>query len=479
MEKIPRRGLLAGSAAFTFLSSSVLGRGGATAPSDKLNIGFIGVGGLYGSRGIQELVTQNIVALCDVDWRASTKVGDRLSAVEVAKKYPGAKRFDDWRIMLQEMDKSLDAVLVSSADHTHAHASIIAMKMGKHVLCEKPLAHSIHEVRSMMAAARNYKAVTQMGLQGHASEDLRSMVEWIRDGAIGDVTEVHLFEGARLPGSPPPGAVFNLAYPFEPAYYEQVKHVREEVPVPAEVKWDLFLGPAPRRPFHPMYIPLAWRSWLDFGTGLLGDHGSHFLDPVHWALDLGFPETIEAETDAEYSGERSAQLFPRSSTVRYAFPARGKRRALTLVWHQNNMPPVPKDWKKGEEFPTGGGMFLGTKGALVFGAIYSGKPKEQVSGLVWLVPDQLEKSYRRPAKTLPRPESNWLEWVEAVRNRKPASADFDYSGMITEICLLGSIAIRHKGRILRFDAEAQKFSNSDTANQMFQRPYREGWALQV
>jgi hypothetical protein len=201
------------------------------------------------------------------------------------------------------------------------------------------------------------------------------------------------------------------------------------------------------------------------------------LDPVHCALDLGFPETIEAETDAEYTGDASTQLFPRVSTVRYSFPARGKRRALTLVWHQNNMPPTPKGWKSGDEFPTGGGIFVGTRGALVFGAIYSGKPKEAVPGLVKLVPDDLDRSYRRPQKTLPRPESNWMEWVEAVRNRKPASADFEYSGIITQICLLGNIAIRHKGKILRFDASSERFTNSDTANQMFRRPYREGWPL--
>jgi predicted dehydrogenase len=474
MKDITRRSF---ASAFTVLPASVLGRAGAFPPSAKLNVAFIGIGGLYGPRGIQELASQNVVALCDVDWRTTSRAGDRPNAVEMAGQHPRARRFDDWRRMLEEMDKRIDAVVVCSADHTHAHASITAMKMGKHVLCEKPLAHSIHEVRAMMAAGRKYKVATQMGLQGHASEDLLSMVEWIRDGAIGDVKEVHVFEGARPPGAPPATGLFNDAYPFGPGYYEQIGRVREQVPVPPEVKWDLFLGPAPARPFHPLYTPLKWRSWLDFGTGLLGDHGTHFIDPVAWALDLGFPETIEAETDAGYGPEQAAQMFPRASTVRYTFPARGKLPPVTLTWHTNNMPPMPKGWKAADPFPTGGGMFVGSKGALVYSSIYSGKPGEAVPGMLKLAPEGLDREYRRPARSLARPTSHWLEWVEAAKSGKPASTGFGYSGVLTQICLLGNIAIRQKGKILRYDARAERFTNNDAANQAFRRAYREGWNL--
>ena len=281
--QISRREVVSGTTAgaFTFVSSRVLGRAGAIPPSDKANIAFIGIGN-YGARALEELKSQNIVAVCDVDWRSLPNLHN--TASEVVKRYPSAKRFDDWRTMLEDMAKSIDAVVVSTADHTHAVAAISAMKMGKHVFCEKPLAHSVDETRAMMAAERKYKVTTQTGIQGHASEDCRMMVEWIRAGAIGTVKEVHLFQ------SPSPQRMNANQKP-----YAEIQHIHDEIPVPPEVKWDLWLGPAPYRQFNPMYLPLRWRNWIDFGTGILGDHGPHFLDPVCWALDLGFPERIEAE----------------------------------------------------------------------------------------------------------------------------------------------------------------------------------------
>jgi predicted dehydrogenase len=471
-KEITRRDALARSAAiggFSFLPVKVFGRGGAIPPNDKMNVAFIGIGGLYGPKALRELASQNIVAVCDIDWRPGTPgAGGVTPAIDIANKNPQAKKFDDWRVMLQEMDKSIDGVVVCSADHTHAHASITAMKMGKHVFCEKPLAHSVHEIRAMMAAEKKYKVATQHGVQGHASEDLLSMTEWIKDGAIGDVREVHVFEGARPA---------NAQAPDPAAYYEPIKHIHDEIPVPPEVKWDLFVGPSPFRPWNPMYTPLRWRNWVDFGTGLLGDHGSHFLDPVFTALDLGLPETIEADTDPEYGPEQMAHMFPRMATVRYTFAARGKMPAATVTWHANHMPPMPKGWKEGDKFPTGGGMFIGSKGALIYSNIYMGKPKESVPDMIRLFPDELDKSYKRPAKTLPRPESHWLEWVECARTHKPASTNFQQSGLVCQACLLGDIGIMHKGKILRYDTKAGKFTNSETANQMLQRKYRDGWPL--
>lgn len=469
---VTRREILTSSlgvGAFSFLPSKVLGRAGAIAPSDKMNIAFIGVGGLYGPRGPEELVSQNIVGLCDIDWRPEPAVKMIKSAVEIANLYPQAKRFDDWRVMLQELDKSIDGVVVCSADHTHAHATITAMKMGKHVFVEKPLAHSVYEVRAMMAAAKKYKVATQHGVQGHASEDLLSLVEWIKDGAIGDVKEVYVYEGARPPGARPQGPPMGG--------YDSLKRINETVPVPAELKWDLFVGPAPFRPYNPMYTPLMWRNWKDFGTGLLGDHGSHFFDPVFSALDLGLPDSVEADTDPEYEPAIAAQMFPRQSTVKYTFPARGKQPAVTLVWNAGRMPPMPKGWKTGDRFPTSGGMFIGTKGVLMYGSIYMGKVGEMVPGMLRFVPEEMDKAYKRPAKTLPRPKSHWLEWVECVKTGKPASTNFEQSGLVTQACLLGNIAMMHKGKILRMDVKTGKFTNSDTANQMFQRKYREGWPL--
>jgi predicted dehydrogenase len=476
---ITRRDALARGTAisgFSFLPAKVLGRGGALAPSDKMNVAFIGIGGLYGPRALQELASHNIVAVCDIDWRKANPGARGVSLpIEVANKYPQAKKFDDWRVMLQEMNKGIDGVVVCSADHTHAHASITAMKIGKHVFCEKPLARTVHEIRAMMAAEKKYKVATQHGVQGHASEDLLSMVEWIKDGAIGDVKEVHVFEGARPANAPRPAGA--PPAPAPSAYYDPIKHIQDVIPVPPEVKWDLFVGPAPLRPWNPMYTPLRWRDWVDFGTGLLGDHGSHFFDPVFTALDLGLPETIEAETDPEYGPEQSAQMWPRIATVRLTFAARGKMPAVTLTWHANNMPPMPKGWKEGDKFPTGGGMFVGSKGALIYASIYQGKAKEVVPDMVRLFPDELDRSYKRPAKTLPRPESQWLEWVESAKTHKPASTNFQQSGLVCQACMLGDIGILNKGKILHYDVKAGKFANNEAANQMLQRKYREGWPL--
>jgi predicted dehydrogenase len=460
-QRISRRELLAGGAA---IASTLRG---AIPPNEKVNLAFIGIG-TYGARCLRELASHNVVAVCDVDWRPRAQMGtNSVVASEVIHDYPQARRFDDWRIMLEEMDRKIDGVVVSSTDHTHAIASITAMKMGKHVYCEKPLAHSIHEVRAMVAAERKYKVTTQTGTQGHASEDCRSIVEWVQAGAIGSVKEVHLFQIARPPDY----------FPSVAAQSEALTHLSDKLPIPSEVKWDLFLGPAPQRAFHPMYLPRRWRAWLDYGTGILGDHGPHYFDPVQWALDLGYPETIEAETNPEWDPERDRQTFPHTSLVRYRFPARGSQPPVDLTWHGFRTPPLPQGWKSGEPLPEGGGILIGSKGTLVFGLMYRGQPQAAVPGLVRLLPEDLDRSFERPAKTLARPKSHWLEWVDALKERQPASANFAYGAIGTEFALLGDIAIRHKGKILRFDAATGKFANSESANRMFQRKYREGWTL--
>jgi predicted dehydrogenase len=339
------------------------------------------------------------------------------------------------------------------------------MKMGKHVFCEKPLAHSIHETRAMMAAEKKYKNVTtQTCIQGHASEDCRAIVEWVRDGAIGDVREAHVYE-------------YETTRPGTPNYYEDIQHINDDVAIPPELKWDLWIGPAPYRPYNTAYHPNRWRYWLDFGTGKLGDHGPHYIDPVYWALDLGLPATIEADADAEWNTPAAkAQKYPRFAEVRYGFPARGKKPPVTLTWHHNDkMPPLPKWWRAEDKAPTGGGIIVGTKGAIVFGPIYASKPGalQQVK----LIPEELNRDYRRPAKTIPRLNTgHWMEWIECAKAGKQTSSDFAYGGAISEIALLGDIAIRNTGKVLHYDAKRGKFKD-DEANAMFQRTYRKGWEL--
>jgi predicted dehydrogenase len=477
-DQISRRKFLAataGGGSALLLPSEILGRNGAAPPSEKMNIAFLGIGGGYGARGMEELVSQNIVALCDVDWRTREQQHSQFApAIEVAQRYPKARRFDDWRKMLEEMDKNIDAILICTPDHAHAVAAITAMKMGKHVFCEKPLANSVDDVRAMMAAERKYKVATQTGVQGHASEDLRSIVEWVRDGAIGDVKEVHLFEGAHPPR--PAGSA-----PGRPAgshsTYDSIAHINDEIPVPPEVKWDLWLGPAKYRPYNPMYLPIRWRGWVDFGTGILGDHGPHFIDPVFWALDLGFPETIEAETDTEYDPEKNTQTYPRMSIVKFTFPARGKMPAVAVTWHANHMPPLPSYVKADDKFPSGGGMLVGSRGTILYGPMYKSNPGAPLPGQVRLLPEELDKSYKRPDKTIFRPSSHWLEWVDCAKAGKQPSADFAYGGVVTQIALLGDLAIRNKGKLLRYDADAGRFTNCEAANQAFSHVSRPGWGL--
>ncbi|MFB3777187.1 MAG: Gfo/Idh/MocA family protein [Bryobacteraceae bacterium] len=464
-----RRALALGTAAagFTILPPQVLGRGRVLAPSEKMNLAFIGCG-MAGRTQINEMASQNIVALCDVDWRESSGGRGMIgTAASLAKKYPSARRFDDWRVMLQEMDKQIDGVVVSTPDHTHAQAVLTAMKMGKHVFCEKPLGISVQENRAMMAAEKKHKKViTSTCVQGHASEDCRAIVEWVRDGAIGDVREAHVYE-------------YETIRPGSPSYYDDLKHIQDDVPVPPELNWDLWLGPAPSRPFNSMYHPNRWRYWYDFGAGKLGDHGPHYIDPIAWALDLGLPETIEAVgTDAEWDTVADkTQKYPRFAVVRYGFPARGKKPPVTLTWHHNDkMPPLTKWWKAEDKPPTGGGIIVGTSGAIVFGPIYASKPGAMQQ--VKLIPEELNRDYKRPARTIPRIDtSHWMEWVECAKAGKPTSADFAYGGIISEIALLGDIAIRNKGKLLRYDAKRGRFADSE-ANQFLQRPsYRKGFEL--
>ena len=466
-----------GVAGFTFLPARVLGRDGP-APSEKLNIAFAGIG-TRGSYNLRELdnLQHNVVAVCDVDWRALP--GRQYpTAIEIAPKYPKAKRYTDWRVMLQEQEKDIDAVVVATANHTHALIALTAMKMGKHVYCEKPLAHSVQEVRAMMAAEKKYKVITQTGCQGHSSEDCRLVVEWVRDGAIGDVREVHIFQ--------------NLAGGRRYEYANVGKLIAEDHAVPPELSWDLWLGPAPFRPFNPTYLPGSWRNWTDFGDGVIGDYCCHSFDPVFWSLDLGLPEKIEARPDTDFDWATNKHVFPNSAAVRWYFPARGNKPAVNIVWHygtESGAIPLPKGWKAGDKlYSAGGGILYGTKGSIVFGPIYASLPLTASSGeykpVTWgtptkirMFPEELEKEYKQPKKTLPRPFNHWADWVDSVKAKKPAGAGFSYGGPMSETALLGNIAYTQKGKVLTYDAKAGLFVNNDEANKLLKVSYRQGWEL--
>ena len=443
----------AGVAAFTIIPRHVLGGAGQPAASDKLNIAGIGVGG-QGAGDLSNLASENIVALCDVDER---------QAAGTFSKFPNARRYKDFRVMLDKEQKNIDAVVVATPDHVHAVATMAAIEAGKHVFCEKPLTYSMYEAREVAKAAREAKVATQMGNQGHSSEGIRLICEWIWDGAIGTVREVH-------------------AWTTHAVWPQGMERPKDTPPVPATLDWDLWLGPAPYRPYHPSYLPMLWRGWWDFGTGGLGDMGCHNLDPVFWALKLGHPTRVEASCSiyvpyVTWDKPFNNESYPQASIVRYQFPARGELPPVELTWYDGGlMPRRPPEMaprlRLGDKL--GGVIFVGDKGKLICGS-YGSSPR--------LIPESRMKEYKRPAQSIPRSVGHYREWVEACKGGKPAGSNFDYAGPMTEVILLGNVAVRmslktlEKGLCLEYDGPNMKVTNLPEANEYLRRTYRQGWIL--
>jgi predicted dehydrogenase len=386
---------------------------------------------------------QNIVAVCDVDWR---------HAAGTFRRYPKARQYKDWRQMLDKEDKNIDAVVVSTADHCHAIVSIAAMKRGKHVYCEKPLTHSVYEAREMTKAAREYKVATQMGNGGQANEETRLMSEYIWAGAIGAVREVHIWTDR------PNNGVFGEYWP------QGVDRPKDAPPIPDTLDWDTWLGPAPERPYNPAYLPFKWRGWWDFGTGALGDIGCHSFDPAVRALKLGAPLTVEA-----CSTRVNKETYPLGSIVTYQFPARGDMPELKFVWYDGGLkPPRPEGMDEGWQMGTNGKLFIGDKGIM----------SEHV-----LMPKSRREEFGKPEKVLPRSPGHYEEWIHACKGGKPAGSNFDHAGPMTETVLLGNVALRMdlRERLMReklvWDSEKMQFTNVPEANQYLHTEYRKGWSL--
>lgn len=427
--RISRRRMLLGSSlagAGVWLSSGQRGRA-STSPSEKLNVALIGAGG-RGAANLAGVAGENIVALCDVDGRR---------AKESFERYSKAPKFDDFRRMLDELDKQIDAVVVSAPNHIHAPASAMAMRMGKHCYCEKPLTHSVAEARAIARIAAQQKVATQMGTQIHASDNYRRVVELIRSGAIGSVRDVHI----RLAGGGSAG-----------------DRPRETAPEPADLNWDLWLGPAPPRPYHPCYVPHDWHYWWDFGGGAIGNMGCHYLDLAFWALDLRYPASIEADGPPAHP-----ESTPRPMTVHWEFPARGELPPVKLTWdHGRKQPPF---WKRHNVPAWAWGVFVGSEGMLL--ASYTQHalwPQEKFAGLV------------RPEPSIPDSIGHHREWIAACKSGSETSCNFDYSGAVTETVLLGNVAYR-SGKRIEWDAASLRIPNAPEAEQFLQRDYRQGWRL--
>ena len=432
------------AATFTFLPRAVLGAAGQPGANGKINIAGIGVGG-RGGEDIKEVSGENIVALCDVDARRAAETFERL---------PNAKRYQDFRKMFDEMADRIDAVVVGTPDHTHAVACMAAMKRGKHVYCEKPLAHTVHEIRELVKAARSSKVVTQVGNQGHSSESIREYCEWIWAGAIGRVKEIHAACDA---------------FPDVYCQIPKLPQLQEKHEIPADLNWDLWLGPAQERPYSPLYVPWNWRGWMPFGTGCLGDWVCHVIDPSFWALDLGAPASIVAEVE-DYDPKVHADLYPPGSKVTFEFPARGDRGPITLYWYDGRKRiPRPPDMEEGDNPPGSGAVVIGDKGTITHGSHGAGGVK--------IIPEAKMREFEPPEPTIPRVGGHQQDWLQAIREARPAGSGFEYGGALTEIGLLGAIAIRLPGQKLQWDAQAARFTNSEEANRFLNPPYRSGWHL--
>jgi predicted dehydrogenase len=435
------------AAGFVIVPRKVLGGPGYQAPSDTLNIGCVGVGG-KGTSDIWACSTENIVALCDADDEQMARfLTQKDNKPEYQPKYDQAAKHRDFRKMLEK--EKLDAITVSTPDHTHAVVAMTAMKMGKHVFVQKPLTHTVKEARLLAQEAKKRNLVTQMGNQGHSKEGARLICEWIWDGAIGDVREVHVWTN-------------------RPIWPQGIDAPKEIPSVPPTLDWDVWLGPAPWRPYHPAYLPFNWRGWWDYGTGAVGDMGAHLVDQPFWALKLGAPATVQAS-----STKYTKDSYPLAEVITYEFPARGKMPPARMIWYDGGlMPPRPSVLDEGRMMGDDGGgcLFVGAKG-MIMCSTYGENPR--------ILPEQLMRDYKRPEKTIPRSPGIMEEWIAAIKAGKKSTTDFDYSGPLTETMLLGNVALRMKDAtaVLQWDAVNMQVTNLPEANQFIHKEYRAGWSL--
>jgi hypothetical protein len=506
----------AAAAGVTIVPRHVLGGTGFQAPSDTFNVAGVGVGGM-GRSNLTALASQNIVALCDVDFglvdrrykdldgqlaqarkqlaelkanpnaspgqgpgrnltpeqrlrNSEQRVANLGALVEKAGK---AKRYQDYRQMLAEQ-KDIDGVVVATPDHTHAAIAMAAMSLGKHVYVQKPLCWSVHEARALAKKAAETKVATQMGNQGHSLDDARKAIEYVQGGYIGDVTEVHIWTNrphAYWPqGVPRPAA--STTKPEELGW--NTRAVTERLAatlaaaappqVPAGLAWDLFLGPAPSVPYHPIYHPGSWRGWVDWGQGALGDMGAHLVDHPFWALELGMPTTIET-VSTPFNGV----CYPTATMTHYQFAARGSKPAVKLTWYDGGFKPArPEELGETMLAEEGGVIYIGSKGKLIHDT-YGANPR--------LLPQSLHDSVGTPKQTLPRiATSHEMNWVEAAKGKTQASSPFEYAARLTEVMLLGIVSLR-AGTKIHYDAANMRVTNSDKANDFLRREYRTGWSL--
>lgn len=437
----------------SFLGAAVAGGAGVMllpyktvvgyAANEKLDIALIGGGGQGGSNAAN-VASENVVAICDVDPPYARSSYER---------FAGARRFTDFRQMLDRMDKELDAVVVSTPDHTHAVIAVAAMRRGKHIYCEKPLTRTVREARAMRLTAREHKIVTQMGNQGSASEGLRRAVEHATGGSVGTIREAHAwFGGGNDPRERP----------------------RETPSAPADFDWNLWLGPVPERPYHQDYVRGRWRNWRAFGTGSMGDFWCHTVNLAFRGLQLG--SLWESDGDGgsrriiRVEGKASdlnVETYPRNATVRYEFPARGDLPPARMTW-TNGGPRPPAEVLPGQGMTENGCALVGEKGVVFSDCPWNTRYK--------LLPEKSFTDFKGPAKTLTRSPGHHAEWIQACKGGPKPFSTFDVGGPLTELALLGIVATLVEAPI-EYDPVAGKVTNSAKADEWLHREYRPGWTL--
>jgi predicted dehydrogenase len=483
-------------AGLTIVPRHVLGRG-QTPPSDRLNIAGVGVGGMGKINLLNVALGNNIVALCDADWGFAGKGWDTLDAdlareqerlpkvtEPLARKnsveridslkqmiadLPRIKRHRDYREMLDQQ-KDIDAVVVATPDHLHAPVAMAALDLKKHVYVQKPLTWSVHEARELAKKAKSTKVATQMGNQGHSWNDGRRAVEWLMAGAIGEVTEAHVWTNRPLAywpqGIPRPqpqrnlnDAKWNMA-----GVMARLSDAMGLYSTPEGLAWDLFLGPGPVVEYHPIYHPFNWRGWVDWGVGAIGDMGAHLIDHAYWGLDLGYPTVIET-----VSTPFNKSCYPMATKTYYEFPARGGKPAVKMTWYDGGlMPARPDEMGDTALNGEGGALVIGSKGKLIYDT-YGNNSR--------LLPKSLHDSVGPPPQKLSRiTVSHEQNWADAAKGKNEPSCPFEYAARLTEVMLLGIVALR-AGTKLHYDGGAMRITNPTSANELLRRDYRHGWSL--
>lgn len=435
---------------------------GQKPPSETVRLAAVGCGNMaWGD--IQGLASAgaSFAGLCDVDER---------QAVNARKRFPKAAFFKDFRVMLDKLEKQIDGVVVATPDHLHAVAALAAITRNKHVYCEKPLAHTVGEVRMLMAMAKRHDVITQLGNQGHSSETIRVFKEWVQAGVLGNIREVHCWS------------------PSLNSRMDVLGCLNESHEVPQGLDWDLWQGPLmPRRAYNPLFCPRTWRAWSPYGTGTTGDWMCHVLDPAYWALELGAPSSVLVEEVNGWDPVKHAMTYPKGDIIRYEFPAKGGRAPVTVRWFDGESSarvPRPPELEPDRPFAAHGqtkqergpgAVVYGDKATLIHGSHGAGE--------VRVIPEKLMKELKTsgalPPKTLPRVTGGHRqEWVQCIRDKRPAGSDFAaYGGPLTEVALLGLAALQEPGKKLLWDAQKRCFANSQAANAQLTREYKKDWAL--